>query len=178
MSARGSARTCIGDVDNAQAVYLRFGNNNLGVAGHSSRQVCPSSDGKRFTLDVVGHDGQHYTREVQINIAGPDVSINFWSDKGKVTIGSCTTVHWDVANAQRVQFNDGNGWADVSLNDSRQVCPAYPTNYGLKVTDLGGKKHERSLTVKTKTPPLMPTPEPEPGPIPEPMPGPLLGGDG
>ena len=165
------------NVDNAQAVYLQYGGKTIGVGGHDGRQVCPSDDGKRYTLDVVGHDGQHYTREVQINISGPDVSINFWSDKGKVTIGTCTVVHWDTANAQRVQFNDGNGWADVSANDSRQVCPAYPTNYGLKVTDLGGKKHERSLTVKTKTPPLLPTPEPEPGPMPGPVPEPDDDGD-
>lgn len=170
--AQGQCTSLHWNVDNAQAVYLKYQDKTNGVGGHDSRQVCPSNDGKRYTLDVVGYDGQHYTRETQINISGPEVSINFWSDNGKVTIGTCTVVHWNVANAQRVQFNDSNGWADVSPNDSRQVCPAYPTNYGLKVTDLSGKKHERSLTIKTKTPPLLPTPEPEPGPMPGPVPEP------
>ena len=158
------------DVDNAQAVYLQYGGKTRGVGGHESRQVCPSNDGKHYTLDVIGRDGQHYTHEVKINISAPDVAISFWADHDKITIGTCTVVHWNVSNAKRVQFNDGSGWADVSPNDSRQVCPAYPTNYGLKVTDQSDKRHEKSLTIKTKAPPLLPTPEPMPGPVPNPEP--------
>lgn len=169
------------DVDNAQAVYLQYGGKSRGVGGHESRQVCPSKDGKHYTLDVIGRDGQHYPREETINISAPDVAISFWADHDKITIGTCTVVHWNVSNAKRVQFNDGNRWADVSPNDSRQVCPAYPTNYGLKVFDLSDKKHQKSLTIKTKTPPLMPTPWPPPPPPPpptnEPVPGPLPGPD-
>lgn len=149
------------DVDNAQAVYLEYGDKTKGVGGHDSRQVCPSKDGKRYTLDVIGRDGQHYTRDVQINIDNPGVAIQFWADHDKITIGTCTVVRWNVSNSKRVQFNDGNGWKDVSENGSEQVCPAYPTNYGLRVTDLNGQRHDRSLTIKTKAPPPgILTPEP------------------
>jgi len=151
--AQGQCTNLHWDVDNAQAVYLEYGGKTKGVGGHDSRQVCPSKDGKRYVLDVIGRDGQHYTREVQINIDNPGVAIRFWADHDKITIGTCTVVRWNVSNSKRVQFNNGSGWADVSENGDQQVCPAYPTNYGLRVTDLNGKRHDRSLTIKTKAPP-------------------------
>lgn len=150
------------NVNQAQAVYLQYQNHSDGVPGQSSRQVCPSTDGKRYTLIVIGYDGQQHQNEVQINIDNPAVSINFWADHNEVTIGTCTNVNWQVANAQRVQYNDGSGWKDVDKNSgSRQVCPAYPINCQLRVTDLDGNDHDRSVTIKTKAPPpgvLTPTP--------------------
>ena len=150
------------NVDQAKAVYLQYEGKTEGVPGQGSQQVCPSSDGKRYVLVVDGLDGQQHTSEVQINISNPAVAIKFWSDKKEVTIGTCTVVRWDVSNSKEVQFNNGQGWNDVSPNGSQQVCPAYPTDYGLRVTDLDGKTHDRSLTINTEAPPpglITPAPE-------------------
>ena len=149
------------NVDQAKAVYLQYEGKTEGVPGQGSQQVCPSSDGKRYVLVVDGLDGQQHTNEIQINISKPAVAIKFWSDQDKVTIGTCTVVRWDVSNSKEVQFNDGKGWNDVSPNGSQQVCPAYPTDYGLRVTDLDGKTHDRSLKINTEAPPpglITPTP--------------------
>ena len=142
------------NVQQAQAVYLEYQDQKRPVSGQDSQQVCPSTDGKRYTLHVIGQDGQQHTSEVQINISNPSVSIKFWADSTEVTIGTSTNVNWEVSNAQQVQYNDGNGWKNVDKNSgSRKVSPAYPMTCQLRVTDLDGKTHDRSLTINTKAPP-------------------------
>lgn len=154
------------DVEQAKSVYLQYGSKSEGVPGQGSKQVCPSRDGKRYILDVTGEDGQQQTREIQINISNPSVAIKFWSDDKEVTIGECTVVRWNVSNSKEVEFNDGNGYQDVSANSSEQVCPAYPTDYKLRVTDLNGKTHDRTVSIKTKAPPPgLITPEPTKEPL-------------
>jgi hypothetical protein len=143
------------DVSNVMAVYLDYGGRSRGVVGQGSQSVCPSSDGKTYTLRVQRRDGTWDTRTVTININNPppNPQINFTSDKPTVTIGTCTTVRWSVRNASRIQFNDGRGYRDVEQDGSRQVCPAYPTTYQLQVTDSQNGVHDRSVRINTAMPP-------------------------
>ncbi len=143
-------------VSNVMAVYLEYGGRSRGVVGQGSQSVCPSSDGKTYTLQVQKRDGSWTTRTLTININNPpppSPSISFTSDKPTVTIGTCTTVRWSVRNASRIQFNDGSGYRDVEQDGSRRVCPAYPTTYRLRVTDQQNGIHDRSVKINTAAPP-------------------------
>lgn len=96
---------------------------------------------------------------------GP-LSINFWAEHTSLRYGGCTKLHWDVDNAQRVDYYDGKKWKGVVGHDSHKQCPKSPTNYTLRVTDLSNNTHDRSVKVDVAFKPV-PNPNP-PGPKPRP----------
>jgi hypothetical protein len=108
------------------------------------------------------------------------LKIDFWSDSTSLSGGKCTTLHWNVTNVSRVDFNDGK-WRGVGGQDSRKECPGFSTTYRLRVTDQRGQTHDREVTVnvafKPVPNPVYPTAKPMPGPVyptqEPPMPGPV-----
>ncbi len=172
-------------VNNVQAVYLQYRGQTRGVVGQGSQTVCPLTDGQDYALRIVRLDGSQDARYLHIDVKNPPpgpVSITFWANPTSIiqTNGStCTTVGWAVQNASRVEYQ-GRG---VVGNDSRRECPQSTTTYRLRVTDLSGKVHDRSVKVSVKwgglvTPkpmpgPVYPTPKPPKPPKPHPMPGPV-----
>ena len=136
-------------VDNVQAVYLEYGGDIYGVSGDSSREVCPSRDGKKFTLRVIMHDGSVEVRDINIHVDNPEsVKMDMWADEDEIEIGQCTHVRWGTENAERVEFFNGDDWKGVNRSDYRQVCPTERTEYKIKVFDLYGGEHKRDVTVK------------------------------
>ncbi len=99
------------------------------------------------------------------------VKIDFWADSTKINGGKCTTVHWNVSNATRVEFNDGK-WRGVGGKDSRKECPGSNTTYRLRVVDQRGQTHDRSVKISVNFKPVPnPNPyDPMPGPVPNPNP--------
>ena len=55
-------------VTGVQAVYLEYDGKSYGVDGVSSREVCPSDDGKKYTLAVIKVDGSREEFELRIKV--------------------------------------------------------------------------------------------------------------
>jgi len=55
-------------VTGVQAVYLEYDGKSYGVDGVSSREVCPSDDGKKYTLSVIKIDGSREEFELRIKV--------------------------------------------------------------------------------------------------------------
>jgi hypothetical protein len=163
------------DVRNVQAVYLQYAGKTRGVAGQSAQTVCPSVDGQDFVLRVVKRDGGQDARSIHIDLNNPPpgpVSIDFGANPPSLlqqTGGQCTSVYWRVWNATRVEYQ-GRG---APGNGAQTECPQKTTTYRLRVTDLSGKVHDRTVSVNVHWGGLV---TPQPGPVyPTPRPGPMPG---
>jgi hypothetical protein len=78
-------------------------------------------------------------------------SINFWADSTYFAPGGCTTLHWDVENAQAVLF-EGMG---VSGHETRDVCPPTTTTYTLTIIKLSGETVYSTVTITVSTEPFI-----------------------
>lgn len=160
------------DVQGVQAVYLSYDGHSQGVVGQGSQTVCPTGSGTTYTLQVIMRDGSQQTREIRINVinpqptstkAPPGVKIDFTADSTNITIGTCTNLRWHVENWSSITLYLENSSQKVGGDGKQQVCPAYPTTYRLRVVDLAGGTHDRTVTINTKAPPpglITPVPEP------------------
>ncbi len=72
----------------------------------------------------------------------PAVAVSFSAQAGQITAGECSTLRWQVDNAQAV-FLDGQG---VSGHASQQVCPRQTQTYELRVVSASGETR-RSVTI-------------------------------
>ena len=70
----GQCTTVRWTVTGAQAVFLEFGGRSYGVPPNGSRRVCPSTDGKTYTLRVIWPDGSQTSRSLTININAPSAT--------------------------------------------------------------------------------------------------------
>jgi hypothetical protein len=145
---------------NAKEVYL----NGQGIAGETSRQVCPGQT-TTYTLKVVGYDNSTAESATTINVtpaSGPP-GADIWSDSGTLAPGECTTLRWAASNAKEVYLN-GQGIAGES---SRQVCPYETTTYTLQVVGQDGSTAQASTTIKVSAPPSYsdPTLSANPNPV-------------
>ena len=146
------------DVDGVNAVFFVDGGTSQGVGGHDARTVCPASS-TTYTLRVTRRDNTNVDFPITINVGntGP-VSINFWVDQSSINAGQCTTLRWDVQNAQAVFLNQGAGEAQVGGAAAVQICPANTTTYSLRVVRRDGGQETRQLIVNVSTaPPPGPT---------------------
>jgi hypothetical protein len=124
------------DVENVNAVYLE----GEGVAGHGSRQVCPSEP-HTYRLRVVTNAGE-IERMAAVQVLNP--AINFRADETVLTTGGCTTLRWDVENVNAVYLNDEG----VVGHDSRRVCPNTTQTFTLRAaTACGEQTHQVTINV-------------------------------
>jgi hypothetical protein len=139
-------------VTGVQAVYLEYGGHSHGVNGNDQRHVCPSNDGKTYTLRAILRDGSQQTREIKINTdSSGKVRIELWADSTSIEPGACINVNWETENAESVRFFNGDDWKRVNRNDHRQVCPDHSTTYKIEVHDIYGGDHDRSVKVKVSS---------------------------
>jgi hypothetical protein len=71
----------------------------------------------------------------------PAVAVSFAVQPGQITAGECSTLRWDVDNAQAV-FLDGQG---VTGHASQQVCPRQTQTYELRVVSASGETRRRVM---------------------------------
>ncbi len=83
------------------------------------------------------------------------VSINFNADQYLLEEGECTTLHWQVENADEI-FLDGEL---VDALGARQVCPETTTTYELLVTSAAGEE-QAYVTIEVE---ILPEPPEAPG---------------
>jgi hypothetical protein len=150
------------DVRNVRAVYVQYGGHSDGVAGQGSRWVCPSSDGKTYTLVVDLVDGSQQTRQLKIDIdhscGGPsptptpkphdDRYVSVSVNPKEIDKGQCTTVSWDVKNYHKIRFLDTGRPA----KGSTQWCPTKSTTETFTVyyNESGSDRKDVSVSVKVK----------------------------
>ena len=153
---RGECTRLRWQVENASAVYL----DGAGVVGVGSQQVCPEST-ITYRLRVVAA-GWERTEDITITViespatptVRPTPSAEFYADRQSLVRGECTTLRWQVENADAV-YLDGAGVVGVG---SRQVCPESTTTYRLLVV-AGGWERTREVTISVTAP--APTPSVE-----------------
>jgi polar amino acid transport system substrate-binding protein len=88
--------------------------------------------------------------------ATPAPGIAFWADTYYLTLGQCTTIHWDVQNVKEVYFyQQGESWEGhgVGGKEDRQVCPSQTTTYYLRVVKNDGSVETRELRIDVAAPP-------------------------
>jgi hypothetical protein len=144
---QGQCTTLHWTAGNAKEVYL----NGQGIAGETSRQVCPSQT-TTYTLRVVGYDNSTAESSTTINVkaaSGPP-SASISADSNNIDQGQCTTLHWTAGNAKEVYLN-GQG---IAGETSRQVCPDKTTTYTLHVVGYDNSTADASTTVNVKEPPV------------------------
>lgn len=76
--------------------------------------------------------------------------ISFWSDRGTIDQGQCTTLRWSVANIQAVWvYEVGENFErfPATGDGSRSVCPAQTTTYEMRVQLRDGSIVTRQVTV-------------------------------
>lgn len=156
----GQCNTIRWDVDNINAVFFVTNGNAVGVGGHDSRSVCPTST-TTYVLRVVNRSNVSTDFPIVINVDGssPATGINFWVDNTTINTGQCTNLHWNTTNAQAAYLNQGAGEALVGLNATIQVCPPGNNVYTLRVVGNDGSQQSPQVTVNVVntgvTPPVI-----------------------
>jgi hypothetical protein len=90
--------------------------------------------------------------------AEPAIALVLVAGDQRIETGACTTLQWEVANAQAV-YLDGAG---VPATDTREVCPSETTTYELSAVNTAGEEHTRSVVVEVQAPAETATPIPPP----------------
>ncbi len=97
----------------------------------------------------------------------PKPSISFLADAAQIVAGQCTTLRWDVENAQAI-YLDGQG---VTGHEARNVCPPQTQTYELRVVSTHGESSHQ-VTVNVIPPTPTDTPPPTATPLPTSTPAP------
>jgi len=153
------------DVRNVRAIYLEYAGHTQGVTGQETKWVCPSNDGKRYILHVDMPDGSRQDREIKIDVnpgpkPGPtatpkpkrDRHVNVSVNPGKILMGECTTVSWDVGDMHKIHF-DGQSFYDH--RGSYQWCPNKTTTKTFTVCYESSCGDRKDKDVKVKVEGLM-----------------------
>ena len=127
------------EVAHATAVYL----GNEGVTSRDSLKVCPK-ESRAYTLRAESPGGA-VERSVSVQVIQP--TVNFRADRTTITSGECTTLRWDVDNADAVEVVYLNGQG-VAGHSTQSVCPKTTSTYTLRVvTACSDENYPLTITV-------------------------------
>jgi|GEM_PF-2274969 len=70
----------------------------------------------------------------------PPTLKSFFADQTSLTVGECTTLHWEAFDATSVYLTTPNGQEGVGGVDSRQACPTQTFTYILTVNGYPGSQ--------------------------------------
>jgi hypothetical protein len=129
-------------------------NDQAGVGDDGSFQTCPCQD-ETHSLRVRLRDGTERKLTLTIKVSGQcgtpkppsdaQADIRFWADGESLQAGSCTRVHWHVANVSAYWVN---GQAGVGADGSFQTCPCQDETHSLRVQLRDGSEQNLSITIK------------------------------
>ena len=94
-----------------------------------------------------------------------ETTVQYWAEPPEIEAGECSTLHWQVDNAQSVML----GTTQVAAEGSYEVCLCETTSYRLTVTDLDDVEEEFSVSVQVSGECATPTPEVDETPPPAPV---------
>jgi hypothetical protein len=84
-------------------------------------------------------------------------TVNFWADPAAIEAGQCTTLYWETANVQRVEF----GGSTQPLSGSYYDCMCSAQTYPLTVTYNDGSQETFRVTVEVSGVCATPTAPPD-----------------
>jgi SH3-like domain-containing protein len=151
--APGQCSTLSWNVSNVAAVYFVEGQNATGVAGNSSKVVCPQGT-TTYLLLVTRRDNSSFSQSATVMV-GLDQP-NFRTDNTTLIAGQCTTLRWNIDNVAAVYLIQGNSVQGVPGNGTQVVCPQVTTTYVLRVQRRDSTFLERSLVININTAPINP----------------------
>ena len=145
-------------VDNAKDVRL----DGEAVSNTGQREICPQKSGENHILTALSLDGNIEEATISLVILPtatppPGVSVNFSTESSALDYGNCTTLRWQVENAQDVTLNG----QQVGFNGRQEVCPTEISNtYRLLVASKGNDITEQTIVIRVRPtpPPAQPTP--------------------
>ena len=79
----------------------------------------------------------------------PQPEISFRADRTNIQAGECTTLRWDVRNADAVALEVEGQLHGVEYSGSWKVCPSQTMQYSLHASGPGGKD-SRSVTISVE----------------------------
>jgi len=127
------------EVNNATAVYL----NRQRVADRGSQEVCL----KESTTSVLQAQSPAGDRQSSLTIQVIQPTVNFRADRTTIASGECTTLYWDVDNAEAVEVVYLNGQG-VANHGYQSVCPKTTSTYTLRVvTACTDENYPLNITV-------------------------------
>ena len=142
-----------------------------------------------YTLQVLGYDRQGLAGNpatISVNVVGEVLSdapttgdtvtpvpesesIQFYASPQEIKAGACTTIYWNVENAQRVLF----GGLEQPFSGSYDTCLCKNEKYTLTVVQMEGAEEQRTVNVTvTGSCATEPPPPPAEDKTPPPVPGP------
>ncbi len=146
----GACTTLRWRANNVLGVYL----NGEGVAGESTRQVCPTVT-TVYELLVEDLNGALSHKNVTINVAGSDeVLVRFWADQYTMNPSACTTLRWNVESVQAVYLDTPDGERGVPGVSQEQVCPTGDVSYTLTATTADGRSGSKTISLDVGQPTL------------------------
>jgi CSLREA domain-containing protein len=77
------------------------------------------------------------------------LTINFNADQYTIMLGDCTTLRWEVKNAEHVFFEG----QEMPALEAEQVCPPSTTRYTLLAEDAAGEQQQAFVTIEVNAEP-------------------------
>ncbi len=145
-------------VENAKDVRL----DGEVVSNTGQREICPQKSGENHILTALSLDGNIEEAAISLVILPtatppPGVNVNFSTETSTLDYGNCTTLRWQVENAQNVTLNG----QQVGFNGSQEVCPTKVSNtYRLLIASTGNDVTEQTLVIRVRPTPLPAQPTP------------------
>jgi len=164
----GDCATVSWAVDNSSDVRL----DGEMVPAAGNRPICPQKSEETHILTALTADGTIKEASITLTVQAtptpqPGVKVTFFAEQGTLAYQDCTTLRWQVENAQSVTLNRQS----VDNMGSQQICPREAFNtYRLLARSAGGGVSEQTVIVyvqATPTPaPAAPTPTVTPATLP------------
>ncbi|HEY85481.1 MAG TPA: FHA domain-containing protein [Chloroflexi bacterium] len=139
-------------VDNAKDVRL----DGKAVSNAGEREICPQKSGENHILTALSLDGNIEEATISLVILPtatppPGVKVSFSTEQSTLDYGDCTTLRWQVENAQNVALNG----QQVGYTGNQEVCPRETSNtYRLLISSTGNNVTEQTVVIRVRPTPL------------------------
>jgi len=130
------------------------------IPAAGSRRICPQKSEETHILTALTAAGAIKEAAVTLTVLAtptprPGVKVTFFAEQGALNYKDCTTLRWQVENAQSVTLNGQL----VDSAGSREVCPREAFNtYRLLVLSPNSGGSEQTVVINVPPPPPHPPP--------------------
>jgi len=124
----------------------QLGGSSLGEVASGSAVLTPPLTGTTtFVLSVSNSAGALASRPLTVKAPQAPVISNFTATPAAITLGSWSTLFWDVTDGDALRLDPGA--LDMTGRSSTQVSPSTDTTYTLTATNALGEHSQASVTV-------------------------------
>jgi LysM repeat protein len=144
-----TSSTCVLRTDWTGTYNVRSGDTLSAIARRYNLSLQELQDGNCITDANRISVGQTLRVPLTSTVAPPSInaSVVFTADSNSVEFGDCTTIRWNVTDANNVYFSDES----VSFQGSQEVCPSQSATYVLLVVDAAGNQSPYTVNINVVT---------------------------